>query len=100
VGDPSAPGVDLGPLISAGARERLDRMIQAAVGAGGVVLAGAAPLPGPGWFYPPTVLLAESPEPEDALAGAFGPVVIIRGVADPPVAVESPITRRLPLASC
>ena len=58
-------------------------MIRAAIDAGAIVLAGGEPLDGPGHFYPPTVLLANSPGPEDALAGAFGPVVVVRGVSDP-----------------
>jgi acyl-CoA reductase-like NAD-dependent aldehyde dehydrogenase len=76
-------------MIAPGARERFHRMIQAAIEAGGVVLAGGAPLDGPGWFYPPTVLRAGSVEPEDALAGCFGPVVIVRGVEDPQAAVAA-----------
>src|SRR5262249_13324210 len=47
------------------------------------------PLDGPGHFYPPTVLIAHTPEAEDALAGAFGPVVVVRGVSDPRAAVEA-----------
>jgi acyl-CoA reductase-like NAD-dependent aldehyde dehydrogenase len=89
VGDPASSEVDVGPMISGAARERLDRMTRAAVEAGGKVLAGGAPRPGPGWFYPPTVLLAESTEVEDALAGAFGPIVVIRGTRDPLAAVEA-----------
>ena len=38
---------------------------------------------------PPTVLRAESDAPEAALAGAFGPVVVVRGVPDPEAAVAA-----------
>jgi acyl-CoA reductase-like NAD-dependent aldehyde dehydrogenase len=89
VGDPGAAEVDLGPMISSPARERFDRMVRAAVDAGARVLIGGGPSPGPGWFYPPTVLLAESSEPETRLAGAFGPVVLVRGVADPEAALAA-----------
>lgn len=82
VGDPAEGQVDLGPLISEAARDRVDRAIRAAVEAGARLLAGGAAVPGPGWFYRPTVLLADDPGPEAALAGVFGPVVIVRGVAD------------------
>jgi acyl-CoA reductase-like NAD-dependent aldehyde dehydrogenase len=99
VGDPASPSVDVGPMISAGARERLDRMVQASAEVGGMILAGGAPLPGPGWFYPPTVLLARSTEPEDALAGAFGPVVVIRGISDPKAAVDAANRGRFALAA-
>lgn len=82
VGDPASDAVDLGPLISSEARERFDRTIRAAVALGAEVVAGGAPCSGPGWYYSPTVLAARSPEPEAALAGVFGPVVLIRPVND------------------
>ena len=89
VGDPASPGVNVGPMISAAARERFHAMVRASIDAGAVALTGGEPLPGTGHFYSPTVLIAHSPEPEDALAGAFGPVVVIRGVSDPQAAVEA-----------
>jgi acyl-CoA reductase-like NAD-dependent aldehyde dehydrogenase len=89
VGDPASSGVDVGPMISAAARERFHTMVRAAIDAGAAVLAGGEPLAGPGHFYPPTVLLAQTPEPEEALGGAFGPVVVVRGVADPQAAVDA-----------
>lgn len=89
VGDPAGPAVDVGPMISRRARERFQAMIDEAVARGASVLAGGRPLDGPGSFYPPTVLLADSPRAEDALAGAFGPVVIVRGVASEADAVAA-----------
>jgi acyl-CoA reductase-like NAD-dependent aldehyde dehydrogenase len=89
VGNPAEGPVDLGPLISESARARFHQAIAATIGAGAELLAGGAPRPGPGWFYPPTVLLADSPGPEASLAGAFGPVVLVRGVASPDAAVEA-----------
>jgi acyl-CoA reductase-like NAD-dependent aldehyde dehydrogenase len=59
------------------------------VQAGARVLAGGTALSGHGWYYAPTVLLAETPKPEEALAGAFGPVLLVRGVADPDSAVAA-----------
>jgi acyl-CoA reductase-like NAD-dependent aldehyde dehydrogenase len=89
VGDPARPGVDLGPMISPRARERLQAMIDEAIARGASPLAGGQPLGASGSFYPPTVLLADSPRAEDALAGAFGPVVIVRGVATEADAVRA-----------
>src|SRR5205807_1518859 len=89
VGDPGRAEVDLGPMISESARARLDAQIRAAVARGARVLTGGAPREGPGWFYPPTVLLADPAAPEADLAGAFGPVVIVRGVADADAAVAA-----------
>jgi acyl-CoA reductase-like NAD-dependent aldehyde dehydrogenase len=89
VGDPAESDCDVGPMITSAARDRFDRMIQEAVRAGARVLAGGTTLAGPGWFYAPTVLEAETPEPEAALAGTFGPVVLVRGVPDANAAVEA-----------
>lgn len=84
VGDPSRPDIDLGPMINESARSSFDGQIRAAIaaGAGAEALAGGGPIDGPGWFYRPTVLLATDDAPERELVGCFGPVVIVRGVAD------------------
>jgi acyl-CoA reductase-like NAD-dependent aldehyde dehydrogenase len=89
VGDPASPTVDVGPLITPAARDRFDAMVRAAVEAGAEILAGGRPLPGPGSFYEPTVLAADRPEPEQALAGCFGPVMIVRGVGDAVTAIDA-----------
>jgi acyl-CoA reductase-like NAD-dependent aldehyde dehydrogenase len=89
VGDAARGPVDLGPMISEAARTRFHDFIQATTRSGAQVMTGGEPLPGPGWFYPPTVLKAETPEPEQALAGAFGPVVLVRGVATIDAAVRA-----------
>ncbi len=93
VGDPALGPVDVGPMISSDARDRFHSTVEAAIAVGAKVLAGGIPIPGPGSFYPPTVLLAEDPEvadeAESRLAGCFGPVVLVRGVADVDSAVEA-----------
>lgn len=89
VGDPASSAVDVGPLISESARARFDATIRAAAEAGARVVAGGRPLAGAGWFYEPTVLLAVDDGPESALAGVFGPVVVVRGVADADAAVAA-----------
>ncbi len=81
VGDPKNVEIDVGPMITAEARDRFDGMVRSAISAGANLLAGGAPLPCPGWFYRPTVLLATTAAPESALEGAFGPIVVVRGVA-------------------
>jgi len=89
VGDPSASEVDVGPMISEPARSRFDASIRAAEAAGAVVVAGGRALDGPGWFYAPTVLRADGPGPEAALAGCFGPVVLVRGFPSGDDAVDA-----------
>ena len=49
--------------------------------AGAEVAAGGDPIAGPGAFYRPTVLRAHDENAIRKLAGVFGPVVIVRGVA-------------------
>ncbi len=99
VGDPSLPRVDVGPMIDARARDGFDAMIRAAVAAGAEVMAGGRPIDGDGSFYEPTVLLARTVESERALEGAFGPVVLVRGVADVDEAVAAADSSRLALAA-
>jgi acyl-CoA reductase-like NAD-dependent aldehyde dehydrogenase len=100
VGDP-AGDVDIGPLINAAARERFDGFIRAAVEAGARILAGGEAIDGPGHFYRPTVLLADpgNAAPEAALAGCFGPVLLVRGVRDAAAAIAAANAREYALAA-
>lgn len=91
VGDPTDPGVHMGPLVTAAAAESVGRGISAAL-AEGAALAyeGKAPgrgAPGGGFYLPATVLDL----PRDAAAGAantawreefFGPVLSVRRASD------------------
>ncbi|MEZ2188606.1 NAD-dependent succinate-semialdehyde dehydrogenase [Corynebacterium sp. CCM 9204] len=77
LGNGMEPGITCGPLISRQARDRVAGLVDDAVERGATVLTGGRPVPGPGWFYPPTVLV-------DVPAGArvlteeiFGPVAPI-----------------------
>lgn len=99
VGDPATDEVDLGPLISEAARDRMHEHVCAAVDAGAHVLTGGRPIDGHGWFYPPTVLTAAGREPEELLAGVFGPVVIVRGVATIEEAIAEANASRFGLAA-
>ena len=56
VGDPMDEKTDVGPLATAGAVQSLEADVQKSVDAGARVLTGGKPNPGPGNFYPPTVL--------------------------------------------
>ncbi|WP_406696031.1 aldehyde dehydrogenase family protein [Singulisphaera sp. Ch08] len=99
VGDPAAPNVDMGPLISEEARDRFDRFVRATVDHGAEIVTGGEPRPGPGWFYAPTVLSASSAEAESALAGVFGPVVLVRQVHNEEEAVAAANSSRFGLAA-
>jgi acyl-CoA reductase-like NAD-dependent aldehyde dehydrogenase len=88
VGDPST-SVDVGPMISRSAVDRFHSTIQAAIASGAKLLAGGRPIDGPGSFYEPTVLFAETSDAETILAGCFGPVMLIRGVPDSETAIQA-----------
>jgi acyl-CoA reductase-like NAD-dependent aldehyde dehydrogenase len=74
VGDPLDPETQMGSLISAAHRDRVDGFVQRGAGEGAEVLAGGALPDGPGAFYPPTVVAATN-KAEIAQEEVFGPVV-------------------------
>lgn len=82
VGDPMDPATELGPLATAPIRDELAEQVERSVAMGAKVLLGGKALPGPGYFYAPTVLadpVPGSPAWEDEL---FGPVATLFRVAD------------------
>jgi succinate-semialdehyde dehydrogenase/glutarate-semialdehyde dehydrogenase len=56
LGRGTEPGVEVGPLIKAKARNKVAELVEDATTRGAGVLTGGAALDGPGYFYPPTVL--------------------------------------------
>jgi succinate-semialdehyde dehydrogenase/glutarate-semialdehyde dehydrogenase len=71
-------GAAVGPLIDAKARDGVDRLVQNARAGGARALTGGDALPGPGYFYKPTVLVDV---PDDAAINSteiFGPVAPVR----------------------
>ncbi|HTI00799.1 MAG TPA: NAD-dependent succinate-semialdehyde dehydrogenase [Acidisoma sp.] len=88
MGDPSEGSVKLGPLARSDLRDNVDRQVKEAVKAGGRVLTGGEPSPGPGYFYPPTVLVDLPPEAPIALEEFFGPVAMIFSFETEEEAVE------------
>ena len=77
VGDPLDPATDLGPLARPDLVEQLDSPVRATLAAGATVILGGAPLPGPGCYYPPTILVdipVDSPAYRDEF---FGPVASV-----------------------
>jgi succinate-semialdehyde dehydrogenase/glutarate-semialdehyde dehydrogenase len=68
------PGVQVGPLVNAATRDKVDALVRASVAAGATVLTGGEPAPGPGYFYPPTVLSAVAPDAPVLREEIFGPV--------------------------
>ncbi|MFG1707623.1 aminobutyraldehyde dehydrogenase [Nonomuraea sp. M3C6] len=72
-GDPWDPATDIGPLISAAHRDRVHGFVSRA---GGRVLHGGAPIAGPGFFYPPTLVGEVAQESEIVQGELFGPVLV------------------------
>ncbi|WP_240746693.1 aldehyde dehydrogenase family protein [Cryptosporangium phraense] len=72
VGDPTAADTEMGPLISAGQRDRVAGFVSSA----SVAFAGEAPS-GPGFWFPPTVVLPSGPSDRIVTEEVFGPVVAV-----------------------
>ena len=82
VGDPMDPGTEIGPLALASGRDEVDALVTDARDKGANVLCGGAPLDGPGFFYPPTVLTGITPEMRVATEEVFGPVAMLYRAED------------------
>ncbi|WP_328539719.1 aldehyde dehydrogenase family protein [Streptomyces sp. NBC_00344] len=83
VGDPSDEKTEMGPLIS---ESQLAR-VRSYVPAGAAAIRGTAPA-GPGFWFPPTVLTAESPGSPAATEEIFGPVAVVLPFEDEAEAVS------------
>jgi succinate-semialdehyde dehydrogenase/glutarate-semialdehyde dehydrogenase len=88
VGDPMAPGTDLGPLATPAILDALATQVQQSVAAGARLLTGGHRLDRRGNFYAPTVL-ADVPRGSPAYAEElFGPVASLFRVADLDAAIR------------
>jgi succinate-semialdehyde dehydrogenase / glutarate-semialdehyde dehydrogenase len=74
VGNGFSEGAQLGPLINAAAREKVERLTADAADRGARLRTGGERLPGPGYFYPPTVLDQVQPGSAMLAEEVFGPV--------------------------
>jgi aldehyde dehydrogenase (NAD+) len=84
VGDPRDPATDLGPLISAAQRARVEHYIRIGRDEGAVLVAGGnrpAHLER-GFYLEPTVFTAVTPSMRIAREEIFGPVAVVIPVAD------------------
>jgi len=77
VGAGTNADTECGPMITKKAVDKIDRLVKDAVERGAKVLCGGSILDSEGFFYPPTVLSAVSPEAEMAHEEIFGPVAPI-----------------------
>jgi succinate-semialdehyde dehydrogenase/glutarate-semialdehyde dehydrogenase len=77
VGPGLEDGVDVGPLVNASTRDKVEQLVNEAVSRGAKVLTGGRRPPGPGFFYAPTVVTNIDPAAEILHTEIFGPVAPI-----------------------
>jgi succinate-semialdehyde dehydrogenase/glutarate-semialdehyde dehydrogenase len=77
IGRGSDEDVQVGPLIEAKARTKVQHLVDNAVTCGARVLVGGDPVDSPGYFYRPTVLVDVPPDAEMSHTEIFGPVAPI-----------------------
>jgi succinate-semialdehyde dehydrogenase/glutarate-semialdehyde dehydrogenase len=87
VGDPRDEATVVGPMARRDLRDALDRQVRESVAAGARVLAGGAPLDGPGAFFAPTVVTDVTLDMPVLAEETFGPVAAVVVVADDDEAV-------------
>ncbi|ANW67201.1 NAD-dependent succinate-semialdehyde dehydrogenase [Mycobacterium sp. djl-10] len=74
VGNGLDDATQVGPLIDAAARSKVQRLVDDSLARGATALTGGRLMDGPGYFYPPTVLADVSPDSELMTTEVFGPV--------------------------
>ncbi|WP_211876557.1 aldehyde dehydrogenase family protein, partial [Pseudarthrobacter albicanus] len=85
LGRGSAEGTNIGPLIDAKSRAKVDELVRDAVAGGATALTGGSPSDGDGHFYPPTVLTnvpATARILQEEVFGPVAPVVSFRTEAE------------------
>jgi succinate-semialdehyde dehydrogenase/glutarate-semialdehyde dehydrogenase len=82
VGDGWTDGTEVGPLIDAASRDKVDGLVRDAVHRGAKVVTGAQLPSGAGYFYPPTVLTGVDPASDMCGTEIFGPVAAIQTFGD------------------
>ncbi|HEX3786572.1 MAG TPA: NAD-dependent succinate-semialdehyde dehydrogenase [Pseudonocardiaceae bacterium] len=88
VGDPTDPATRIGPMARADLVESVQRQVDESVAAGATVLTGGHRLPGPGFFYAPTVLTEVTPTMPVWAEETFGPVAVVTPAEDDEHAVR------------
>ena len=76
-GDPWSDRTDIGPLVSAAHRSRVSGFVARASASGARIAVGGRPVDGPGFFFPPTLVLDAAQDSEIVQDEIFGPVVVV-----------------------
>ena len=88
VGDPMDPKTEVGPLATESIRQGLHAQVEQSVSAGAKLRVGGKLPPGPGLYYPPTVLAEPPPGAAAAREELFGPVAVLFKAKDARHAIE------------
>src|SRR6202046_2073005 len=88
VGDPMAAETEVGPLSTSAIRNELQRQLERGVSSGARLLLGGRMIPGPGYFYEPTVLAGLPRQSSVFHEEFFGPVAMLFRVADAAAAID------------
>lgn len=86
MGNPLDAATELGPLATQAQRDELHRQVRQMLDAGAKCWCGGHIPPGPGYFYPPTVLSDLPPSARDI--EFFGPVFLVYVVPDLDAAIQ------------
>jgi len=88
MGDPLVDGTDVGPQARCELRDSLHEQVRTSIDRGASLLLGGEVPPGPGAYYPPTVLAGIAPGMPAYDEELFGPVAAIAGARDEDDAVR------------
>jgi succinate-semialdehyde dehydrogenase/glutarate-semialdehyde dehydrogenase len=77
VGDPTDPKTDVGPLATEQGRTDVEELVADAVAKGATVVVGGTTPPGPGWYYPPTLITGVTKDMRMYYEEVFGPVATV-----------------------
>ena len=88
VGDPMQETTDIGPLATSAGRDDIEELVADAVAKGAKVLCGGERLPGPGWYYPPTVITGLTADIRLYSEESFGPLAALFRVENIDEAIE------------
>ncbi len=88
VGDPMDPKTEVGPLANESIRQGLHAQVEKSVAAGATLRVGGKLPPGPGTYYPPTVITDAPAGSPAACEEMFGPVAVLFKARDARHAIE------------
>ncbi len=92
MGDPLDEDTDIGPQARVDLRDDLHRQVTASIAAGAELVMGGEVPPGPGAFYPATILKGVTRDMPIFNEETFGPVAAVTPVPDEEAAIAPPTT--------